>query len=43
MYERLQVFDHEMIYGLGDEPFEMTACYEVREGKIINVWAFPAK
>jgi hypothetical protein len=37
------VIDHELIQGLGDEPVEAAAVYEVTAGLINRVWFFSAK
>lgn len=33
-----QVFDHELIYGLQEEPIESVAVFEVNAGKISRAW-----
>jgi hypothetical protein len=35
-----RVIDHERIWGVRDEPFEVAAVYEVADGKIQTVWFF---
>ncbi len=37
-----KVFDHERISGVRDEPFEMMAVYEVRDGLIVTMLGFTA-
>ena len=33
-----KVIDHERIFGVRPEPFEVAAAYEVREGLIVTAW-----
>ncbi len=35
-----KVVDHERIHGLGEQPTEMMAVYQVSDGAIVNVWFF---
>lgn len=35
-----KVIDHERVHGIGAEPLEAVAVYEVREGLIGTVWFF---
>jgi hypothetical protein len=37
-----KVVDHERVFGLGEQPFEVAVVYEVRAGRITAVWYFPA-
>ena len=37
-----KVIDHEVITGLGENPVEVAAVYEVRDGLIAAVWFFAA-
>lgn len=37
-----KVFDFERITGISDAPVEMAAIFEVRDGLIVAMWAFPA-
>jgi len=37
-----KVIDHELIWGVGEQAFEVAAVYEVREGLIQAVWQFAA-
>ena len=36
------VIDHERIYGVQEQPFEIAAAYEVIDGMIHRVWFFAA-
>lgn len=36
------VFDHELIHGLGAQPLENMAVFEVREGLIRSAWFYSA-
>ncbi len=35
-----KVIDHERIHGLGEQPTEVVAVYQVNDGAIANVWFF---
>lgn len=35
-----KVIDHEYVTGLGQQPFEVVAVYEVNDGLITTVWFF---
>lgn len=35
-----KVIDHERIHGLGEQPTEVVAVYQVSDGLIANVWFF---
>ncbi len=35
-----KVVDHERVHGLGADPVEMIAVYQVRDGVIVEVWFF---
>ena len=35
-----KVADHERIHGLGEQPVEVMAVYQVEDGAIANVWFF---
>jgi hypothetical protein len=35
-----KVVDHERVHGLGEDPVEMIAVYQVRDGVIVEVWFF---
>jgi hypothetical protein len=37
-----KVFDFERITGIAETPVEMAAVFEVRDGLIVAMWAFPA-
>jgi hypothetical protein len=37
-----KVVDHERVFGLSEQPFEVAVVYEVRDGRIAAVWYFPA-
>jgi hypothetical protein len=37
------VIDHELIYGLADEPIETAIMFVIRDGLIAQVFAIPAK
>ena len=37
-----KVFDHELIHGLGEQPLENMAVFEVREGLIQSAWFYSA-
>lgn len=37
-----RVIDHERIWGVTEQPIEMAVVYELREGLIETLWAFPA-
>jgi hypothetical protein len=37
-----KVIDHERIFGVGEEPFEVAIVYEVSDERIRHVWVFPA-
>jgi hypothetical protein len=37
-----KVVDHEVVTGLGENPVEVAAVYEVRDGLIAAVWFFAA-
>lgn len=36
-----KVVDHERVFGLREQPFEVVAVYEVAHGLIERVWLFP--
>jgi len=36
-----KVIDHERIFGVQEQPFEMAIVYQVIDGLIANVWSFP--
>ena len=38
-----KVIDHELIWGVREQAFEVAAVYEVREGLIQTVWHFAAE
>lgn len=38
-----KVIDHELIWGVRDQAFEVAAVYEVRDGLIQSVWHFAAE
>ncbi|WP_240233532.1 hypothetical protein [Devosia lacusdianchii] len=38
-----KVIDHELIHGLGPEPFETAVLFVVVEGLITTVFAIPSK
>jgi hypothetical protein len=35
-----KVFDHERIFGVQPEPFEMVVAYEVQKSLIVRLWSF---
>jgi len=38
-----KVVDHERVFGLRSQPFEIVAVYHVENGLIERVWLFPAE
>lgn len=37
-----KVIEHERVYGIRDQPYDLAVVYEVVNGKIKNVWFFSA-
>ena len=37
-----KVIDHEIIWGVGEQPFEVAVMYEVVDSLIQTIWQFPA-
>jgi hypothetical protein len=37
-----KVIDHEKVYGMAEQPYEVMVVYEVQDGLIINAWFYPA-
>ncbi|MBB3175666.1 hypothetical protein [Variovorax sp. Sphag1AA] len=38
-----KVVDHERVFGLREQPFDVVAVYHVANGLIERVWLFPAE
>jgi hypothetical protein len=38
-----KVIEHERVYGIRDQPYDLVVVYEVVNGKIKNVWFFSAE
>ena len=38
-----KVIDHERVFGVRPEPFEVAAAYEVRDGLIVTAWFLAGK
>ena len=38
-----KVIDHEKVYGMAEQPYEVVVVYEVQGGLITNAWFYPAK
>ena len=36
-----QVIDHEKVYGMAEQPYEVVVVYEVQEGLITTAWFYP--
>ncbi|SEH94434.1 hypothetical protein SAMN05660691_02313 [Rheinheimera pacifica] len=37
-----KVIDHERVYGMAEQPYEVVVVYEMQNGLIINAWFYPA-
>ncbi|MDX5406922.1 nuclear transport factor 2 family protein [Rheinheimera fenheensis] len=37
-----KVIDHERVYGMTEQPYEVMVVYEVQHGLILNAWFYPA-
>ncbi|KKO45220.1 steroid delta-isomerase [Arsukibacterium ikkense] len=35
-----KVIDHERVYGLAEQPYEVIVVYEVQDGLILNAWFY---
>ncbi|WP_240221829.1 nuclear transport factor 2 family protein [Rheinheimera hassiensis] len=38
-----KVIDHERVYGLTEQPYEVMVVYEVQDGLIVNAWFYPVE
>ncbi|WP_333606913.1 nuclear transport factor 2 family protein [Arsukibacterium sp.] len=38
-----KVIDHERVYGMAEQPYEVAVVYEVMDGLIINAWFYQAQ
>lgn len=38
-----KVIDHERIYGVREQPFEMAVVFEIRDGLIQTMWSFASE
>ena len=36
-----KVIDHEKVYGMAEQPYEVVVVYEVQNGLITNAWFYP--
>ena len=36
-----KVIDHEKVYGMAEQPYQVVVVYEVLDGLIINAWFYP--
>ncbi|SNY43836.1 hypothetical protein SAMN06297280_0657 [Arsukibacterium tuosuense] len=36
-----KVVDHERVYGMAEQPYDVVVVYEVQAGLIINAWFYP--
>jgi len=36
-----KVIDHERVYGMAEQPYEVMVVYEVQDGLIVNAWFYP--
>lgn len=37
-----KVLDHERVYGMTENPYEVVVVYEVQDSLILNAWFYPA-
>ena len=38
-----KVIDHERVYGMAEQPYEVMVVYEVQDSLIINAWFYPVE
>ncbi|MBU1310096.1 MAG: nuclear transport factor 2 family protein [Gammaproteobacteria bacterium] len=38
-----KVIDHERVYGMTEQPYEVVVVYEVQNGLITNAWFYPVE
>lgn len=38
-----KVIDHEKVYGMTEQPYQVVVVYEVQDSLIINAWFYPAE
>ena len=38
-----KVIDHERVYGMTEQPYDVMVVYEVQDGLILNAWFYPAE
>ncbi|HAW92764.1 MULTISPECIES: nuclear transport factor 2 family protein [unclassified Arsukibacterium] len=36
-----KVIDHERVYGITEQPYEVVVVYQVQDGLILNAWFYP--